>query len=101
MQGVVTKTDVVKQMSACNGSACQCPVSAVMTADVITCQGNDHLKNVSLQMKAMNLKNIILVDDQNHALGLLTARSVLRRLLGDALHEEDQLVDYVSGIGYR
>ena len=101
VQGVVTKTDVVKQMSVCNGSACQCPVSAVMIADVITCQGSDLLKDVSLQMKAMNLKNIVLVDDHNHPLGLLTARSILRTLLGDALHEEDQLVDYVSGIGYR
>lgn len=99
VQGVVTKTDVVKQMSVCNGSICQCPVSAVMIADVITCQGSDHLKDVSLQMKAMNLKNILLVDDQNHFLGLLTSRSILRTLLGDALHEEDQLVDYVSGIG--
>lgn len=101
VQGVVTKTDAVKQMSLCNGSVCQCSVSAAMIADVITCQGSDHLKDVSLQMKAMNLKNIVLVDDQNHFLGLLTSRSILRTMLGDALHEEEQLVDYVSGIGYR
>jgi len=101
LQGVVTKTDVVRQMSVCNGSACQCPVSHVMTRRVVLCHGSDLLQDVSLKMRARNLNSIVLVDERNHPLALLTARAVLRTLLGDALHEEEQLVDYVSGVGYR
>lgn len=101
VQGVVSKTDVVKRMSVCTGSVCQCPVTAVMTKDVLMCRENDVLPDVLLKMKARNLKNIILVEDNNHALSLLTARSILRTLLGSALNEEEQLVDYVSGVGYR
>lgn len=101
VQGVVTKTDVVRQMSVCQGAACHCPVSTVMTCNLVLCHGSDPLQDVSLKMKARHLKNIVVVDEANRPVGLLTARSILRVLLGDAQHEEEQLIDYVSGVGYR
>lgn len=101
LQGVVTKTDVVRQMSVCQGAACHCPVSTVMTRDIVLCHGHDLLQDVSLKMKTRHLKNIVLVDEINRPLALLTARSILRVLLGESHHEEEQLVDYVSGVGYR
>lgn len=101
VKGVITRTDVVRQISVCQGAACHCAVSTVMTRNPLLCHGSDLLQDVSLKMKARDLKNIVLVDETNRPLGLLTARSILRVLLGDALHEEEQLVDYVSGVGYR
>ena len=101
LQGVVTKTDVVRQISTCQGAACHAPVSSVMTRDVVLCQGSDRLEDVSERMKARHLKNIPVVDGENRPVGLLTARAVLRVLLGAAEHEEAQLVDYVKGVGYR
>ncbi len=101
VQGVVTKTDVVRQMGVCEGAACHCPVSTVMTRTLVLCHGSDLLQDASLKMKTRHLKNIVVVDENNRPLGLLTARSILRVLLGDARHEEEQLVDYVSGVGYR
>ena len=52
LRGVVTKTDVVKQISVCQGATCQCPVSTVMTRDVVLCRGSDQLQDVSERMKA-------------------------------------------------
>lgn len=101
LQGVVTKTDVVKQISVCQGATCLCPVSTVMTRDVVLCRGSDRLQDVSERMKTRHLKNIPVVDGDNRPLGVLTARAVLRVLLGDAEYEEAQLVDYVKGVGYR
>ncbi len=101
LQGVVTKTDVVRQISTCRGAACHVTVDSVMTRDVLLCQGSDLLQDVSERMKARHLKNIPVVDGENRPLGLLTARAVLQVLLGDAEHEEAQLVDYVKGVGYR
>lgn len=101
MHGVVTKTDVVRQISVCQGATCQCPVSTAMTRDVVLCQGADRLQDVSERMKARHLKNIPVVDGDNRPLGVLTARAVLRVLLGDAEFEEAQLVGYVTGVGYR
>jgi CBS domain-containing protein len=101
LQGVVTKTDVVRQISICQGAACHASVSSVMTRDVVLCRGSDRLEDVSERMKARHLKNIPVVDGGNRPTGLLTARAVLRVLLGAAEHEEAQLVDYVKGVGYR
>jgi len=99
--GVVTKTDIVKQMSVCTGAACHCPVSTVMTRAIVVCREQDLLQDVSERMKARRLKNIPLVDIQNRPLAVLTARTVLSVLLGDLELEEAQLVDYVKGVGYR
>jgi len=101
LQGVVTKTDVVRQISVCQGATCQCPVSTVMTRDVLSCRKSDRLQDVATRMKAQHLKNIPVVDADNRPLGLLTARALLRVLLGDAELEEAQLVGYVTGVGYR
>ncbi len=101
LQGVVTKTDVVRQISVCQGATCMCPASTVMTRDVASCRGVDLLKNVSKRMKERHLKNIPVVDGDNRPIGVLTARAVLRVILSDAEYEEAQLVDYVKGIGYR
>jgi CBS domain-containing protein len=101
LQGVITKTDVVRQIAVCQGASCMCSVSAVMTRDVALCRGEERLPAVSELMKVRRLKNIPVVDGDNRPLGVLTARAVLRALLSDAEHEEAQLVDYVKGIGYR
>lgn len=101
LQGVVTKTDVVRQISVCQGATCMCPVSTVMTRDVALCRGPDRLEDVSKLMKERHLKNIPVVDSRNRPMGVLTARAILRALLSDAEYEEAQLVDYVKGVGYR
>lgn len=101
LQGIVTKTDVVKQISVCQGATCLCPVSTVMTRDVALCRGPDSLADVSELMKRRHLKNIPVVDTGNRPTGVLTARIILRALLSDVQYEEALLVDYVKGIGYR
>lgn len=101
LQGVVTKTDVARQIGVCQGSTCMCPASTVMTRDVALCRSADALQDVARLMKERHLKNIPVVDGNNRPLGVLTARAVLRILLGDAEYEEAQLVDYVKGVGYR
>ena len=101
LHGVVTKTDVVRQISVCQGATCLCPVSTVMTRDVALCRGADLLQDVAKLMKERHLKNIPVVDADSRPIGVLTARAVLRVLLSDAEYEEAQLVDYVKGVGYR
>jgi CBS domain-containing protein len=101
LQGVVTKTDIVKQISNCQGATCMWPVSGFLTRDVVLCWGSDHVEDVSDLMKQRHLKNIPVVDANNRPIGVLTARAILRALLSDAEYEEAQLVDYVKGLGYR
>jgi signal-transduction protein with cAMP-binding, CBS, and nucleotidyltransferase domain len=101
LQGVVTKTDVVKHISGCDGAIFMLPVATVMTRDVASCRGSDYLAEVSGLMKQRHLKTIPVVDVDNRPLGVLTARVILRTLLGNAKYEESQLINYIDGLGYR
>ncbi len=101
LEGVITKTDVVKKISVCEGATCICPTSSAMTKDVALCQVSDCLKDVSELMRGRHLKNIPVVDADNRPIGILTARAILRSLLSDAEYDETLLVDYVKGVGYR
>jgi CBS domain-containing protein len=99
--GVITKTDVVKQVSQCQGAACIAAASLVMTRDVVLCHPGDALRDVSTRMRVRGLKNIPVVDASSRPLGVLAARAILRALLDDVEYEEALLSDYVKGVGYR
>lgn len=101
LAGVVTKTDIVEQISRCQGAGCIIAASSVMTRDVVLCRPGDTLQEVAARMKARSLKNIPVVDEASRPLGVLTARAILRVLLHDAEYEEELLADYVKGVGYR
>ena len=101
LAGVITKTDVVGQISQCQGASCVTPASLVMTRSVVTCSPEDWIHNVWITMKQRRLKNIPVIDTASRPIGVLNARDALEVLLGEAENEETLLRDYVMGIGYH
>lgn len=101
MEGLVTKTDVVRLMSVCDGASCRHVVSTAMTTDVTACTASERLQDVADRMKLAQLKNIPVVDQDGRPVAVLTIRAILRVLLHDAEYEEALLIDYVKGVGYR
>jgi predicted transcriptional regulator len=99
--GVITKTDVVTQISHCHGASCVTPASSVMTRNVVLCRPEDWLQDVWLRMKEQGLKNIPVADQDTRPLGVLNARDVLQVLLQEVQDEESLLRDYVMSVGYR
>lgn len=101
LAGVITKTDVVAQISHCQGASCITAAALVMSRDVVLCESKDFLHDVWARMKARSLKNVPVVDDASRPLGLLQARDILQVLLSDSESEDAMLRDYVMGVGYR
>lgn len=101
LRGVVTKTDIVRQMSVCDGAMCMQSAAIAMTRDVMLCGVEDSLADVAQRMKARRLNNIPVVDPARCPIGVLPASAILGALLGEVKYEEAQLIDYVKGIGYR
>jgi CBS domain-containing protein len=97
--GVITKTDVVGQMSRCQGASCTMAASLAMTRDVVVCRPGDLLQDVWKRMKERRLKNIPVVDKESRPVGVLHARDILQVLLEESQNEESMLRDYVMGIG--
>lgn len=101
LAGVITKTDIVRQISQCRGSGCLTAAASVMTRTVILCRPGDRLPEVWSVMKERRLKNIPIVDEDVRPLGVLNARDALEALLEEVEYEEILLREYVMCIGYH
>ena len=101
LAGVITKTDVVRQISQCHGAICTTPTSLVMTRDVVFCRPGDWLNEVWSKMKERGLKNVPIADQDSRPVGVLNARDALQLLLKQVVNEESLLRDYVMGVGYH
>jgi CBS domain-containing protein len=100
MVGIVTRTNVVRQMAFCQGCGCTAAAGTVMTKDVTSCRPDDLLYVWSL-MKERKLVHVPIVGDDLKPLGVINARDALLILLEGLEYEEGLLRDYVMGIGYR
>ncbi|MGH7115881.1 MAG: CBS domain-containing protein [Stellaceae bacterium] len=101
LAGVITNTDVVRQISHCQGSGCTTAASNVMTQTVILCHPSDLLHDVWSIMKDRGLKNIPVVGHDSRPIGVLNARDVLEVLLEEVEYEEVLLREYVMCVGYH
>lgn len=101
LSGVITKTDLVRQISRWEGSNCTVAVSATMTEEVVSCRPSDQVSDVWAIMKERRLKNIPVTDAASVPIGVLNARDALQVLLTEVEQEETLLRDYVMCVGYR
>lgn len=101
LSGVVTKSDVVAQISRCLGASCTTGVFSIMTRDVTFCRPGDWLRDIWSVMKERQLKNIPVTDESLRPIGILSARDALQALMQEVEQEETLLRDYVMCVGYR
>jgi CBS domain-containing protein len=101
MAGIITKTDIVRQISHCRGASCTAAASSVMTRDVTFCHPGILLRDAWSMMKPRGLKHLPIADGEMRPVGVLNARKAIQALLNEVENEEDLLRDYVGGIGYR
>lgn len=101
MVGVVTRTDIVRQIRHCQGCACTTLCADVMTKAIVSCTPDQMLQDVWSTMKQDRLLCVPVVDAENRPLGLLFAADALETLLSEVEYEEELLKDYVMCVGYR
>ena len=101
MVGVLTKTDIVGQITRCVGSGCTANVDTIMTQDVASCQADEPLQEIWSMMKARGLQRIPIVDQGGKPIGIIYARDALQSLLGEVESDEALLRDYVMNVGYQ
>ncbi|MCS3725341.1 CBS domain-containing protein [Bradyrhizobium betae] len=101
LAGVITKTDVVRQISHCQGTSCIAAASTIMTKPVVYCHRDDLLSDVWSVMKEQHLKNVPILDPDSRPIGVLNARDALEALLEELEYEEVLLREYVMCVGYH
>ena len=101
MAGVITKTDVVRQVARSHGPIDNIRVSAVMTQTVTSCRRDDLLHDVLSLMKEKGFVHIPIIDQASRPCGVVNARDALQALLREVTDEELLLRAYVMGVGYH
>jgi CBS domain-containing protein len=101
MVGVLTKTDIVRQITRCAGNGCTARVDTIMTRDVASCQPGEPLQDIWSMMKLRGLQRIPVVDQVGKPVGIIYARDALQALLGEVESDETLLRDYVMNVGYQ
>jgi CBS domain-containing protein len=101
MAGVITKTDVVRQVAQCHGVVENVRISSVMSKTVISCRRDDLLHDVLALMKSRGFVHIPIVDVNSRPCGVVNARDALQALLREVKDEELLLRAYVMGVGYQ
>jgi CBS domain-containing protein len=101
MVGVITETDIIRQIAQGQGCPTEVLVSAIMTKDVVHCLEGDLLHEVWTNMKARGFIHIPVIDRNSRPSGVINARDALQALLGEVRDQESLLRDYIMGMGYR
>ena len=97
--GVITNTDIVAEISHCQGASCITAAALVMKRDVVLCEAKDLLHDVWTRMKARGLKNVPVVD---HEIRPSAPRARHSASSSQRVGNEDSMLrDYVMGVGYR
>ena len=100
MTGVITKTDIVRQVAR-QGILSDVRIADVMTTAVTYCKQGDSLHDVLTLMHLRDFVHIPIIDQEFRPCGVVNARDALQALLGEVEDEEALLRAYVAGIGYR
>ncbi len=101
MAGVITKTDIVRLIGGCCGSACRTLAADVMTQQVTSCHPTDCLPDVLSMMQRRGFVHIPVVDENKRPVGVINAHDAFRALMAEEKYEGSLLRNYVMGIGYH
>ena len=88
--GLITDRDIVIRVVGENRDN-EIPVSEVMTTNVETCRADEKLKDATKRMADMQIRRLLVVDDEGKLAGVLSLGDVARehsaRAVGEALEE--------------
>jgi CBS domain-containing protein len=97
--GVLTKSDLVRHLARA-GSANQ-PVAQLMSRSIISCGPSDDLYKVWQTMTERKLQNMPVLGVDLKPLGTLDIRDAMQVLFEHEQYQEQALVAYIVGVGYR
>ena len=99
--GTVTETVLMRHLGLGQADLFTTRAADVMTPDFSSCAPDDLLCDVLAHMHAQGLTFLLLLDAEQHALGIVNARDGLRALLAAGNDEAELMRNYVMGVGYQ
>jgi CBS domain-containing protein len=98
VDGVISERDIAYALSIHRSDLHTLPVSALMTATVITCAPGDKLSDVASTMSARNIRHVPVVEE-NRLVGMISIRDVLNFRVSDLQRQTNMLRAFASDTG--
>jgi CBS domain-containing protein len=95
VDGIVSERDVVRRLHE-DEQVLDSPVSAIMTADVHTCEGDQPITSLMAVMTEQRVRHVPVVRDGRLA-GIVSIGDVVKSRMSELEFERDQLDSYVHG----
>ncbi|HVH95105.1 MAG TPA: CBS domain-containing protein [Nocardioidaceae bacterium] len=95
VDGIVSERDVVRRLHE-DEQVLDSPVSAIMTADVHTCEGDQPVTSLMAVMTQQRVRHVPVVRDGRLA-GIVSIGDVVKSRMSELEFERDQLDSYVHG----
>jgi len=93
--GVLSERDIVRAVAARGAAALGEPVSALMTAKVITCSKADSIADVMGIMTERRIRHVPVLED-GKLLGIVSIGDLVKERIAQTEHEAAALRDYIS-----
>jgi predicted transcriptional regulator len=100
MIGLVTRTDIVIQISKCPGCDLSASVDTIMRREIATCRPSDELSDVMQVMKIGGFHRVPVLDENGIPVGIVYAGDALQCLLEEIEIDDELIRDFISGVGY-
>jgi CBS domain-containing protein len=97
--GVVSKWDLVRHLAVAGSIDDQ--VTQVMAGSVVAGSPGDDLRQTLELMVSKRLQTLPVLTPDRRPVGILDIRDALEALLRLEQQQEDHLIGYIAGIGYR
>jgi CBS domain-containing protein len=97
--GVITKSDLIRHLAT--AGAADAPVALLMNWPIVSCGPSDDVYSVWKTMTAQKLQNVPVLGIDRKPLGILDIRDAMQVLFEQELYQEQELVNYIAGVGYR
>ena len=94
VDGIVSERDVVRRLHA-DEAVLESPVSAIMSADVQTCEVSATVNELMQVMTERRFRHLPVVDEDGLLIGIMSIGDVVKSRMSELQFERDQLDSYV------
>jgi signal-transduction protein with cAMP-binding, CBS, and nucleotidyltransferase domain len=85
--GIITERDMVKRVCLKDVAASRIKLEEIMSAPLITIMSYDSIDTASQVMVKNNIKHVVVLEEDNRIVGLLSVTDINRRLAKILLHD--------------
>ena len=96
IDGIVSERDVVRAIDTGGAAILDDTVSTVMTAEVHTCDPDDHIDELMRVMTDQRIRHLPVVEG-GRLTGIISIGDVVKRRMDELENENRNLTDYISG----